>query len=686
MSEIHAFPSDQTAPLWEKINYLCEDPLPDGKTKKKIKGQKDLYRIRVGDYRVFYTFGDTWVRLLGIRRRDERTYGDKSTSIHPDLPEIPEEMDEENLDDLLKGVERPSEFYLDQEIQTTPLPVPITEGWLKALNIPLAYFPLLLSCASEEALLGVDVPGSILERIIDNLLPKSIEAVQAQPDFSIQETNDLVRFKEGELIAFLLRLDEDQHRLTEWALQGPTMVKGGAGTGKSTVALYRAKALLERSENTGKEKLLFTTYTRALISASEQLLEQLLAPEQFARVRVATCDEIALEIVTSQRRIGRLEVGGGANQVLKEVRSQFTPTGGSGFERRIREQVIEGLSDRYLLEEFEWIIDGRGIRSIEGYLDAHRPGRGHAFKAGIRKAVWELFQAYNDAIKARGLERFSAIRNEALVIAQEGKWQDHYDYVLVDEVQDLTPSSLCLMAEIAKSEEGLFFSSDSKQSLYSRSYSWSAVHPRLKFKGRTAILKRNYRSTAEIDRAAFDILRPEEDEELVPSTSLHTGPMPVLLKGTSSEEEGEWCGRFIRQMSRFLRMQLHATAVLVPSQKVGIRIAKDISQAGVPAQFFKGRELNLQSEQVKVITLHSAKGLEFPTIVVCGFEAGSYPVSGNFSNADVYQERMQHERRLLYVGMTRAMRGLMVVVPNDCEHEPLVGLNEDNWHVEDASS
>ena len=68
MSEIHGFPAAQAAPLWEKINYLVQDPLPDGKLKKKIKAAKDLYRIRVGDYRVFYTFGDTWVRLLGIRR------------------------------------------------------------------------------------------------------------------------------------------------------------------------------------------------------------------------------------------------------------------------------------------------------------------------------------------------------------------------------------------------------------------------------------------------------------------------------------------------------------------------------------------------------------------------------------------------------------------------------------------
>ena len=76
MREVVAFPSDHAALLWEKINYLVTDPLPDGKTKKKLKGGRNIYRLRVGDHRVFYQFGDDWVSLLGIRRRNEATYSE----------------------------------------------------------------------------------------------------------------------------------------------------------------------------------------------------------------------------------------------------------------------------------------------------------------------------------------------------------------------------------------------------------------------------------------------------------------------------------------------------------------------------------------------------------------------------------------------------------------------------------
>jgi mRNA-degrading endonuclease RelE of RelBE toxin-antitoxin system len=74
MREITTFPSERAALLWEKIDALVSDPLPDGKVKKKLKGAEGVYRMRVTDHRVFYRFGDEWISLLGIRRRAEDTY------------------------------------------------------------------------------------------------------------------------------------------------------------------------------------------------------------------------------------------------------------------------------------------------------------------------------------------------------------------------------------------------------------------------------------------------------------------------------------------------------------------------------------------------------------------------------------------------------------------------------------
>ena len=67
LSDIHGVPGAKSGQLWEKIDHLVDDPLPDGKLKKKIKAKKDLYRLRVGDYRVIAEIRDSEVRILVIR-------------------------------------------------------------------------------------------------------------------------------------------------------------------------------------------------------------------------------------------------------------------------------------------------------------------------------------------------------------------------------------------------------------------------------------------------------------------------------------------------------------------------------------------------------------------------------------------------------------------------------------------
>src|SRR5690606_21160958 len=130
------------------------------------------------------------------------------------------------------------------------------------------------------------------------------------------------------------------------------MVRGGAGTGKSTVALYRVKEVLEDAKATGKETVLFTTYTQALLTVTRQLLEQLLSPEQMKRVRVATVDQVVHEIIRSRRTIDKIESDYDALKRLKQLRASFSPTSSSAFEAKLRKRALDRLSDKYILEEF----------------------------------------------------------------------------------------------------------------------------------------------------------------------------------------------------------------------------------------------------------------------------------------------------------------------------------------------
>ena len=119
--------------------------------------------------------------------------------------------------------------------------------------------------------------------------------------------------------------------------------------------------------------------------------------------------------------------------------------------------------------------------------------------------------------------------------------------------------------------------------------------------------------------------------------------------------------------------------------EIGEALASELTDAG-NACYVLSRVATWTSKPtaVKVLTLYAAKGLEFPIVVVGGFDEGTYPVAQDFDDADLFGERMRHERRLLYVGLTRAMRGLMLIVPNGCQHPALQEIDVSHWHVEEV--
>ena len=268
--------------------------MPDGKVKKQlahIEGKP--YRIRSGDYRILYTYDNQTITVYKIERRNEGTYK-KNQAIVPEYDEAHADLDIE-FDDV-ESVHNPSPSYNMSpqwyEGDTSQrLPEPITPELLTTLNVAPEYFTRLLRVQTQDQLLtcpGID--DDTLLSINAYLFETPLKQAMQQLDLVLNEVEDLLRYKEGELLAFLLKLSPEQEKFATWSLKatGPTLVKGGPGTGKSTVALYRVRSLLHqllKNKAVEEPRVLFTTYTNALVRSSEQLLEQLLGDEA-AYVRV----------------------------------------------------------------------------------------------------------------------------------------------------------------------------------------------------------------------------------------------------------------------------------------------------------------------------------------------------------------------------------------------------------------
>ncbi|MFM8593900.1 MAG: 3'-5' exonuclease, partial [Chloroflexota bacterium] len=147
------------------------------------------------------------------------------------------------------------------------------------------------------------------------------------------------------------------------------------------------------------------------------------------------------------------------------------------------------------------------------------------------------------------------------------------------------------------------------------------------------------------------------------------GMLPIVREVPEGPEVGALLARYIRAASRQWHMGCGACGVLVPMPATGKRIAEMLHGHGIAAEYVESKSLDLSTPTVKVLTLKSAKGLEFPFVAVAGFQHGFYPnifapgLDAGELEIGALTEALACERRSIYVGMTRAMLALMMVVP-----------------------
>jgi len=680
-------PKDLQRAFSKGHDELRRDPItPRGDTIKKLKGWDNVYRLRRGDFRLIYAAdrASQIVQLLAVGPRAsvyERFNYDgwdapgAARTFGPELATAPEWTNH-------------PEWFGRPAARALPR---LTPELLSRWRVAPEYHAALLACRTEDELAAAVVPQETLLRVLESLWPPSAGQLAAQPDQMLFDSDDLIRYAEGTLAGFLLRLDEQQEPLTRWALRGPTLVKGGPGSGKSTVALYRLRALIEHHRRTsgGLPSILFATYTNSLIHFSESLLRQLLGdlvPLTHAGklppiIRVSTLHSTATMIARGSGQEYRMAGESDKIEALHAARAALRPAAFGEVAKLRLTEAIGDLRDDYLLEEFEWVIEGQNCRVEADYLAADRTGRGIPFTRERRGAVWQLYAAYRDYLLARDLYTWGHLTQTALDQVRSGAFTRRWEYVIVDEAQDLTPAALALAVELCREPGGVFLTADANQSLYNRGFRWGNVHASLRVAGRTRTLRRNYRSTRQIAAAAAEIVagRPEADGEAAAQEYIHAGPRPVLYAAAGSTDQWQRIARFIYESARELRLPANAAVVLVTSGSLGGPVATALSDRGLPARYMNSRDFDLEAPCIKVTTLHAAKGLEFPIVVVAHAEAGRLPWENGATEPEEIAAFEECQRRLFYVGCTRAMRRLLVTYDRGLASPFLAGLSQERW-------
>jgi superfamily I DNA/RNA helicase len=443
---------------------------------------------------------------------------------------------------------------------------------------------------------------------------------------------------EGTLEDWMIFLSPVQRRAVDRAVNGPSRVTGGPGTGKTVVGLHRAAALA-RTLPDDDGRILMTSFVRTIPKVLEGLFERL-APDVAHRVEFRTVHSLA------NRVLGRLA----ARVDDENAKGRFQSVLGSDPARY--RQLVSGarFSLDYLWEEVTRVIIGRGVGSREAYLALARHGRRRPMPALIRSLVWDVWAEYLKACASIDpVYDFNLMLLLALEQARKEPPSKRYAAIIVDEAQDITEVGVRLLLEHLEggADGRLMLVGDGGQRIYPGGYRLSDLG--LETRGRSFSLNVCYRSTDEIMQAVAALgryLSPEEYGEdglgSLAASTVRTGPRPAIRSFESREDEEAWV---IDQLDPDDE-RIDATAILTYTNTDARHWQAVLSAAGIGSvelTQYSGRP----TPGVKVGTYHRAKGLEFERLFLPGLDA-------RFPYGDRDEDRIVLYGAAFYVAMSRA--------------------------------
>ncbi|MBJ7533252.1 DEAD/DEAH box helicase [Rhodomicrobium vannielii ATCC 17100] len=530
------------------------------------------------------------------------------------------------------------------------LSIGVPEDWIADIN-----------GATEDRFLDLasHLPGeaseALLEFVSTGILKRPAPVVVADP---FAHPDALRRFRVVENVEeleqalsypwdrWIVFLHPSQRALVEKSFTGPARVAGSAGTGKTVVALHRARLLAQAPA----ARILLTTFSEPLAFALERKL-QILAGEKsdvVPRITVASFEGIAREL-------------------FQLVRGHQPPLASKDIIRSIllKAEGSHGFTERFLISEWTHVVDAWQIKSAAAYANVPRLGRKNRMGSKQRDRLWPIFDRVLKELAARGFETNAGVF-QTLTAHYSDKQTKPFTHVVVDEAQDLGVPELRFLRAIAPAEpDALFFAGDLGQRIFQQPFSWKALG--VDVQGRSMTLKVNYRTSHQIRQAADRLLSRAisdvdgREEERRGTVSVFNGPTPVISLHDTPEQEGAAVAAFI-QSALTDGTQPEEIGLFVRNRDALPRARAAIEKLGLTAAEITPRKEGPVSA-VRIGIMHLAKGLEFKAVAVMACDENLLPlqerieaVADEVELDDVYAT----ERQLFYVACTRARDRLIV--------------------------
>lgn len=525
------------------------------------------------------------------------------------------------------------------------------EAQLRLLGVPAALVQMVKDAETLDEVFNLSgLPAQAQAHLMDVATSPKMKTVLFDSSQLLYRTrlDSLEDYLEGRIKKLMLNLEGNQQQYVDMEHVPLLLLKGTAGCGKTTIGIYRAIRLAKQGR-----RVLVVTFNSTLASATKTLVEELNGPSP-ANLEVRTAHSIMLSLLGNRFNIPKNQFL--PRQFLREALAEV----------RARETVLVLKRDEsFFLDEIQWVLKGLDLGSVEAYKVVKRYGRKTALGPIQREAVWKVYRAYQRRMEAAGVHEWADAALLTLRLAQIGPLAKLFDDIIIDESQDFKPVELRAIQALAAPQSTMMVLGDAAQTLYSRGFSW--VQAGISARGRTSILRVNYRSTSQIAEAAAQLiahntLMRASNEYVDPLWTRRDGYLPGLLRSEYSHTQIDLvCEHILKLISEQYRPA--DIAVLCQENRTCERCKDILIGRGLRAALHSDADFNILEEQIKIMTIHSAKGLEFPVVFLMGLNEGEFPRQPRRDVQDEEEACLEIERArmLCYVGITRAADRLFLV-------------------------
>ena len=468
------------------------------------------------------------------------------------------------------------------------------------------------------------------------------------PLFRVWNAKDEARLAADHQADLRWRLSPEQAAFRD--VRGPLLLKGSAGSGKTTIAIYR---LLSWGQQDGRR--LYLTYTDLLRDHAERLYRQLVDPERDrALPSFQTIDDLCRRLAGEEAARFHPSRRFGLDQFVEipALRQAPCPVPLSLLWEEIR-GVIKGAHR---------VVESDGVALAPEVYVSEIPKNQSLVAPEDRPAAYAAFEKYQKWLTEREWwDDLDLARTAYRRVADGSADPAVYDQLVVDEVQDLTTFHIALLLRLSRDPTGLYLTGDAQQVIHPSRFEWDRIKEQLYH--HVEAFKRSHHYYGEAPREVAEI------------TANYRSPRAIvdLANAVAAWRNGRFRERnatlrSVRDGDHVYTLAPAPRSTWTENEMFSVRLMVLVpSEAAVPAarrEFGVGR----------VYTVHQAKGLEADFVLLWGFfdpDDGAWDhglISARHPERDGVAQRLRYQVSLFNVAITRGRENLFVVdhkLPND---------------------